>query len=397
MRADTSNTHQGTDWRTVVLLYMASTIVQVGQFGVVYLVLPVWLTAQGLSPVHLGQFDASIWLGMLPGLLLGPRLSRRIGERMVVFFGLTISALSLACLSADHQPALLLGGFVAGAGMGFRWVALEPWLYSLVPVASRGRLVGLNETLISLTPLLAPALAAWVGLSGRNVLYLGVAFIVAAMLPLCFTRSPVAAGAAEPLPSAAAQSHSEQLLRLGLAAAMLGGAIEGLFCGLFPAYVASQALDAETAARFLTVFGAGGLLLQYAIGWLTDHRGLAFSVTLCALGTALFSLLLLLADSPWAIGFCVLLLGGVLTAFLTLSLIAAMTARTGTLAGNVSRITMAYTLCGAAGPWAGGWVMEQHGSQTLMLQMALLALLLAVAIQYIRFAYAKGERHAVPD
>ena len=372
---------RATDWKTVVLLYCASTIAQVGQFGVVFLVLPIWLTQQGISPVRLGQFDASIWMGMLPGLALGPWLSRRFGPRAIVLSGLLISVLALGLVSQDSLLQLLGAGFLAGCGLGLRWVSLEPWMYGLVPGKSLGRLIGVNETLISLTPIVAPALAAWVGLGTRNPLYLGMGFIVAAMLPLYLTRSPASAVAVRAQASAQTRSHSAQLLQLGLATAVLGGAIEGIFCGLFPAFGAGRQLGAEQVAEYLSVFGLGGLLMQYAAGWLTDHKGLAYTVTLCAAGTVLLSGLMFYAQAPWVLGASMVLLGGFVSAFLTLSLIAAMTAVTGTMAGNVSRITMAYTSSGAAGPWIAGWVMERQGNDTLVLQMGLLAFLLTLLIQ----------------
>lgn len=372
-----------TDWRTVVLLYTSSTIAQLGQFGIVFLVLPIWLTQHGVDAERLGQFDASVWLGMLPGLALGPWLSRRFGPRAVVVAGLLVSVLGLMLVSADSRWEMLGAGCIAGCGMGLRWVSLEPWLYSLVPPASLGRLVGINETLIALTPILAPAAAAWVGLDTRQPIYLGIVFTLAAMPPLFLTRRPAAPVRAAAAPSAQTRSHSVQLLQLGLATALFGGAIEGVFCGLFPAFGAERQLDGAQVAQYLSVFGVGGLLMQYAAGWLTDHKGLGFTVTVCAVGTVLLGIFMSCPLQPWSMGLAMLLLGGFVCAFLTLSLIAAMTAVTGTMAGNVSRITMVYTSSAAAGPWVAGWVMSRYGNHTLVLQISVLALLLVALIRWV--------------
>ena len=54
------------DWRTIGALNLVSTLAQVGQFGIAFVMLPVWLAAQGAQAHQLGMFAASLWLGQLP-------------------------------------------------------------------------------------------------------------------------------------------------------------------------------------------------------------------------------------------------------------------------------------------------------------------------------------------
>ena len=72
------------DWRTIGALNAVSAMAQVGQFGVSFVMLPVWLAGQGLDASGLGMFAASLWLGQFPGLAFAPGLSRRFGERSVI-------------------------------------------------------------------------------------------------------------------------------------------------------------------------------------------------------------------------------------------------------------------------------------------------------------------------
>ena len=53
------------DWRTISALNAVSALAQVGQFGVAYVMLPVWLVEQGFDASQVGLFAASLWLGQL--------------------------------------------------------------------------------------------------------------------------------------------------------------------------------------------------------------------------------------------------------------------------------------------------------------------------------------------
>jgi hypothetical protein len=162
------------DWRTITALNAVSTLAQIGQFGVIFVIVPVWLALQGLSAAQLGFFAASLWMGQMPGLGLAPWLCRHWGARTVVV-GLACSVVALGGIAwvpvaSWPWPAYLACGFLAGLGMGLRWVGLEPWLYNIAPAHARGRLVGFHETLIAAAPVVAPAIAARVGVQGHTIL-----------------------------------------------------------------------------------------------------------------------------------------------------------------------------------------------------------------------------------
>lgn len=79
-------------WQTISALNAVSALSQVGQFGIAFVVLPVWLAEQGT---------------------------------------------------------------LAGFGLGLRWIGVEPWLHPIAPADARGRLVGFHESLITLAPIVA--------------------------------------------------------------------------------------------------------------------------------------------------------------------------------------------------------------------------------------------------
>ena len=371
------------DWRTISALNSVSTLAQVGQFGIAFVVLPVWLAQQGLDATQLGLYAASLWLGQFPGLALSPLLCRRFGPRRVIVAGLLCSVLAMGGMALAVWPFWLLGGALAGLGLGLRWIGLEPWLYRIAPAEARGRLVGFHETLIALAPIVAPVLANQFDLQGRAVFWIGVAFTGAALLPLMLART------APPDPAHAPTAHSPKVARAprwdrvfqqGVVIALAGGMMEAAVSGLFALFTQGRGMGASQTADLLAVFGLGGLLLQYPVGWLADHHGLRATALLCAGSTVLVCGALAFPLGTVGLVLAVFLLGGLITAFLTLALIASTTTRFGTMAGNVSMISMLYTLSAIAGPLLASTAMKASGGNALMGFTAGAAVLMALAL-----------------
>ena len=375
------------DWRTISALNTTSALAQVGQFGIAFVVLPVWLAQQGLDAAQLGLFAASLWLGQLPGLALAPWLSRRFGPRKVITAGLLCTLLALWGIAWLLWPLCLAGGMLAGFGLGLRWIGLEPWLYSIAPDHARGRLVGFHETLIALAPIVAPVLAGALGLQGLALFWVGSGFCLAALLPLALAApapaEPVAAAAVfggGPL-AGLGQAWQEPVFRQGVLVALLGGMMEAALSGLFALFAQGRSMAVGQIADLLALFGLGGLLLQYGVGWLADHRGVGVAARWCAVATALVAAVLAAWPlGPWLTGLAVFLLGGFITAFLTLALIASTVARAGSLSGNVSRISMLYTGSAVLGPLAAAAAMQASNGDALMWFTAAAAVLLALLL-----------------
>ncbi|MFM6993140.1 MAG: MFS transporter [Rhodoferax sp.] len=368
------------DWRTISALNAVSALAQVGQFGVAYVMLPVWLVAQGFDASQVGLFAASLWLGQLPGLGLAPRLCQMLGERRVVVLGLLCTLCAFAWIPGAGWPWSWLGGCLAGFGLGLRWIGVEPWLYGIAPAHSRGRLVGFHETLIAFAPIVAPLLVAYFGVHGNALFWIGGLFMVASLLPLALTRAPVRVLAA-PLSHASWRSRlrgaREPVFKQGLVIALVGGMMEATVSGLFAVFTQDHGMSVSQTAELLAVFGVGGLLLQYGVGWFADHRGVAQTALWCALGTVAVCMALLSPMPSPLVTAAVFLLGGFITAFLTLALVAATTSSTGTMAGNVSTMSMVYTLSAVGGPLAAGAIIQASNGDALMWLTAGAAVLMA--------------------
>jgi MFS family permease len=382
------------DWRTISALNGVSTLAQIGQFGIAFVVIPVWLAGQGLDARQLGLFAASLWLGQWPGLAAAPWLCRRFGPRRVVVAGLLATLLALPGIAVAGWPFWPLGGALAGFGLGLRWIGVEPWLYRIAPDHARGRLVGFHESLIAVAPIVAPLLAGRVGLQGSAVFWVGAAFTALALLPLAVARDPGGEPQAAAQPDEATAlwrvSLRELVFRQGMVIALLGGAMEAAVSGLFALFTQGRGLGVDQTADLLAVFGLGGLLLQYPVGWLADHRGLGRAALTCAAGSLGAALVLSAPLGHAALVVAVFALGGFITAFLTLAIIASTLTQSGSMARNVSLMSMLYTGTAVVGPLLAGAWMDATRADALMWFTAAAAVLMVGALVALKAQPARG-------
>jgi predicted MFS family arabinose efflux permease len=176
----------------------------------------------------------------------------------------------------------------------------------------------------------------------------------------------------------------ESIFVLGVGIALFGGMTESAFIGLFAVFGEERQFSGEQIAALLTTFGLGGLLMQYLIGWLTDHRGMVVASLVCSIGTALLTLVLLLPLTGLALHASLFGLGGLVTSYLTLALIAATKTSDGSLARNVSALSMIYTTSAIAGPLMAGAAVHALGGNAMIGCIGVFAVLMTVYVARLR-------------
>lgn len=382
-------------WRAVAALTTVSTLSQIGQFGIGFMVLPVWLAHQGLDAPRAGLFAAAQWTGMLIGLLFAPRLMQRLGSKLTVTLGLAASLIAYASFGVLSWPAWMLPGMLTGLGIGLRWIANETWLYSLVPADKSGKVVGVHETLIASAGVLAPALAVYGGVSATLVFVSGSLLTLAAAIPLWLTRS-------SSRPSVSPRSHARgerfefgPIVCLGLVTIAVGGIGDGALYGLFPVFAESRGLTAAQTATVLACFGIGGMALQFPVGWLADRVGLGPTVIVCALisTAAIVGFSCAPPASVLYVG-AALLLGGMNSAYITLGMYAAACSDKQAITRNMRLLSLAFTACSIAGPLCAGTAMKALGDDLLMWQLAIMSGALMVYTLGMREGHRQARQRA---
>ncbi|MFM0067874.1 MFS transporter [Paraburkholderia aspalathi] len=392
------NTVAPVRWPAIAALTTVSALSQIGQFGIGFMVLPVWLAQRGLDAPRAGLFSASQWTGMLAGLLIAPWLMERIGAKRTVSLGLAATVLAFATMNALWWPLWLVPGLLTGLGIGLRWIANETWLYRLVPAESSGRVVGVHEALIASAGVIGPALAVWCAVDGRITFAAGAAFTFAAALPLWLTASddrPAAVKPARPARtgSAAKSASIGPMVSLGMVVVAAGGIGDGALYGLFPLFADARGLSTTQTATLLTLFGVGGMALQFPVGWFADRAGLAATVIVCAaLSTLAICGFALAAPASWLAGASALLLGGMNSAYITLGMVAAACSDKASLTRNMRLVSLTFTASSIVGPLIAGFAMKAHGSDMLLWQLAIMSGALVVYTLGLREGRRQPDR-----
>jgi predicted MFS family arabinose efflux permease len=274
-----------------------------------------------------------------------------------------------------------------GIGLGLRWIGVEPWLYRVAPAGARGRLVGFHETLIALAAFVAPVLSSCVGLRSTAIFWLGIATTLSSLVPLTLARGHPEKAIYTSPKTAHAPSRStlrELVFRQGIVIALFGGLIDSAVPGLFSLFAHRHGLSVSQIAQLLAMFGLGSLLMQFGVGWIADHRGLKVAAIACATGTALAAAVLTLPVHYIAVAVAMLLLGGFVTSFLTLAIIAGTKTVSGNMGRNVSMLSMIFTTSAVAGPLLAGAAMKTVSTDALMWFASAAAAAMAVALQMTR-------------
>ena len=368
-----------TNWKGIVALNLVSTFSQLGQFGVGFLVLPIWLASRGLGAIDLGLFGAAGWAGMLMGLIVTPKLLNRYSTKQMVFFGMLASIMGFLLIPKVAWPFWLISAFLNGLGTGFRWIANETWLYRIAPQHVVGQVVGLHEAFISLAVVIGPLLVVWFSTSGNIVVMMGAFFCAIATLPLLN------------IPSEKIQqeiSHQDRvkffeldsIAMLGLFIAAAGGVIDGAFTSLFPIFGLGRGFSDAQIGGLLAIIGFGGLIFQYPVGWFTDQLGFMKTSLLVAISTALVTIMMaFLTMSFTHISMAVFIFGGVVSSFLTLAIIAAASTKDqAKMARNMSKIAITFTVCSIGGSLSAGFAAASLGSDAFLWIVLLASSLIAI-------------------
>lgn len=264
----------------------------------------------GASSIAIGFVSAAFFAGLTLGSLQCFRFIARAGHIRV--FAALASIYSAASLGHALTPDLLIWvalRFIEGVCLAGIYMCIESWLNEQATNESRGQI--LSTYMITLFT----AMAAGQQLLNFNVLGSPVLFMIISVLlslslvPLCLTR---AAPPVLPHVTSFSLRALYQASPLGLAGVAISGAVSGALYGLAPVFAAQSGFGMSGTAAFMTILIAGGVVLQWPLGWLSDafdRRTIIIGVS-AALGV-LSVAMWLLPDGNWLFLGITLLFGGI--------------------------------------------------------------------------------------
>ncbi len=347
---------RGVRWRTLVAVIACLTVFDV-TLGLTYPLLALILETRGVDAATNGLNAAMTSVGLIVAAPLVPAMTRRMGTRRFLLASIVVTAATLVLfkLFSDLATWFVLR-FVFGAAISGLFAVSEAWINELTPNETRGRVVAVYSSLLSLGFAAGPFLLAQTGTGGWTPFLAGAGFALAGAIPLLAARGAVGG------PKDGEQASFMAFFSLAptlLVAVGIFALFDAAVLTLFPLYGLRKGLDEATAANALGVLIAGNIVLQYPIGWLADHVPRRAVMVGCAALTALGSLLLPLAFDSFFLWPLLFVWGSTAFGVYTLALVELGDRFSGTLllAGSAAFAAM-WGVGGVLGPSLGGVAME---------------------------------------
>lgn len=233
----------------------------------------------GFDARTLGLIMSGYFAGFFVGTFFAPPLIRRIGHIRAFAFYASLAAIAVLLHPLWMNPwGWGLLRLVTGIALVGLYTVIESWLNAEPDARRRSRVFSLYM-MINLSALALGQVLLTAGDASAPAMFTLTAILVcAAVMPVATTR--LAQPEVPQVPRL--KLHTlYQLAPVATIAAALAGLAMGGFWGLLPVYAQQIGQDADGVAMFMLTAIAGGALLQWPIGRISDghDRRIALVVT----------------------------------------------------------------------------------------------------------------------
>jgi MFS family permease len=361
---ENSETPQAAPWRAILAICACASLFAL-MLGITQPLLSLILASEGISETMIGLNSAMGPLGLIVSSPLFPPLGRRLGAWRLMVVCLMGTIVFFLALGTFRSLAAWFGlRFALGVAINGLFIVSETWVNQLATNATRGRVMGLYATLLSMGFGLGPLVLRMTGIDGWAPFWAGTVCAAGALLLVIVSRRAV------PVFQLGQRVSLVSFLPLApvlLTAVAVFSIFDSAHLSLLPIFVLAYGLTPAVAMYALTVLVVGNIFLQFPIGWLGDLMPRRMVMVGCALIAAAGSLALPLAITRplffWPLLF---VWGGVAFGIYTMALAELGERFSGAslLAGNASFALM-WGLGGIVGPPLAGWSMEAVGPDGL--------------------------------
>lgn len=333
------------------------------------------LDRQGVSPFLNGLSATAAAVGGLLVTPFLPKLIQTLGTRRLLLMALWLSISCLmACYALPNVWFWFPIRFLNGAALVILFVLSETLINQLAVEATRGRLIGLYATVLSIGFAIGPAILVAVG--GVGLLpYLIIAMLMGlASIPIWFAGPAMSHFSSHDSPSHGVIAFIRIVPTVTLAAFTFGALEQGTLT-LMPIYGIRVGLSEQTAALVLSAFAAGNIVSQIPLGFLADRFDRRLLLIICALvGATAIACLPLVQGTIWVMP-VIFVFGGVTSGLYTVGLtLLGQRIKGSDLAAANAAFVMMYNFGGLAGPAIGGIAMQAIPPHGLPLAFACITL-----------------------
>ncbi|MBL0460871.1 MULTISPECIES: MFS transporter [Aeromonas] len=256
-----------------VLLLLCGLLLLTLSIAVLNTLVPLWLAHEQLPTWQVGMVGSSYFSGNLLGTLLAGTLIRRCGFNRSYYLASALFAAGCVGLGITLDFWSWLGWrFIAGIGCAMIWVVVESALMCSGNAHNRGRLLAAYMMVYYLGTVLGQLLVSKLPTGLMEVLPWASGLILAAILPLLFTRIVSERSEAQGSTRVWSMLRLRQA-RLGVDGCIISGIVLGSLYGLMPLYLNHQGVSDAGIGYWMAVMVSAGILGQWPVGRLADRFG----------------------------------------------------------------------------------------------------------------------------
>ena len=309
-------------WRSIAAAIASISVVGIA-IGLGVPLLSVILEARGYSATMIGLNTAFAGIASIAAAPIAVPIAARLG--VVPAMLLMIAAGGFAFLGFYAAEDFWLWfplRVVLHTALTVLFILSEFWITGSAPARSRGLVLGIYATCLSLGFAFGPWLFAQIGSEGFAPFGVAFVLVMAASIPVlaAWRESPDIRPSGKARDSGLARYIF--LVPTATAAVLVFGAVETGGFALFPVYGARIGYSEADAALLLTMIGLGNVLLQIPIGMVSDRmRDRRVLLLICAaVGLAGMMVLPFVYDDWYLTALLFFVWGGVVAGLYTVGL-----------------------------------------------------------------------------
>ncbi|WP_158783118.1 MFS transporter [Pantoea sp. BAV 3049] len=376
-------------WSRPVIVLLCGLLLLTISIAVLNTLVPLWLTHDALPTWQVGVVSSSYYSGNLVGTLLAGRIIKRFGFNRSYYIASIIFALATAALGFESGFwAWSAWRFIAGIGCALIWVVVESALLCSGTVRNRGQLLAAYMIFYYLGTVAGQLLVSKVSTELLHVLPWVTGIVVAAILPLVFTKVTAKGDDEDASPGRMWPMLRRRSARLGINGCIISGILLGSLYGLMPLYLSHQGMSDSTVGYWMALLVSSGIIGQWPVGRLADRYGrllvLRVQVFVVILGA-----LAMLSNTAMAPALFVLGGAGFTLYPVAMSWACEKVAHHELVAMNQA-LLLSYTLGSLLGPAMTSMLMQNYSDRVLFVMIA------SVALVYLVMLLRKADQHATP-
>ncbi len=286
-------------WNGTLVAAMACIAACDIAFGLTFQLQPLIMEAQGVPAWQIGTVVAMGPLGILLAGPLLPRLMHRFGGKAMC--AAAIVTLVVMLFLFKLLPPLwwwMALRFIFGIATGALFTVSETWVLTMSSPETRGRIMGLYTSILSVTFGIGPTIIPFTGIEGWAPWLICIGFVAAGLIPLAFVEGSGAQETGEESGSLIGVISRQPFIFANAVAATL---FDAILISFFTIFAVRAGLPLAAASSLLGIAIIGGVFLYYPMGMLADKWSRDGVILGCVVLTIALGLLIAPLLSTWLI------------------------------------------------------------------------------------------------